>query len=475
MKSEGMLSFEDDNDFSYNEQVDVIDPESKTVSGGVVISIRGRIVIVRLDLTGEEKTFDRNNECVIKQWSPDTEFQRFNRIDFCLENSNYWTEGVIIDLTNDKINVKYTNKKGESVQEWVSKNSYRISQIGSHSGKFNPTIQTCDEINSRLFKKRKFCKMNQLQEKKFRRELMKKNLSIKEVKGDGNCMFRAISDQVYGNEIYHEIVREKCMDYISLEREFFSKFIEGGEDSFDDYISMKKTLGVWGDDIELEAMSEIYGRPIEIYSHGDKPLKTFHEQPVEFNRIIDDKESNFMKFPIRISYHGKAHYNSIVPNPNNIQISLFTKVLIKGKPGEKEDEMIKKMSLRKEDAIKKEEDKDEVDIARENFEIKNEKKLDEMLEENLQKNDENANNGEDLHNTIVQSELEHDEKELLDSAIKMSLEGKEKTEQVDYYQIPSIQAALEFGFSLEDAVLAYSIYGDSTDLMLQYLYSMQEK
>ena len=45
---------------------------------------------------------------------------------------------------------------------------------------------------------------------------------------------------------------------------------------------------------------------------------------------------------------------------------------------------------------------------------------------------------------------------------------------MDYFSIPSIQSALEFGFSLDDAIMAWSIYGDNQDLVLQYLYSMQE-
>ena len=43
----------------------------------------------------------------------------------------------------------------------------------------------------------------------------------------------------------------------------------------------------------------------------------------------------------------------------------------------------------------------------------------------------------------------------------------------NYYNIPAIQNALEFGFSLDEAILAYSIYGNNSDLVLQYLYSMQ--
>lgn len=36
--------------------------------------------------------------------------------------------------------------------------------------------------------------------------------------------------------------------------------------------------GVWGDDIELQALSEIYNRPIEIYAYNNEPMRTFHEE-----------------------------------------------------------------------------------------------------------------------------------------------------------------------------------------------------
>lgn len=31
---------------------------------------------------------------------------------------------------------------------------------------------------------------------------------------DGACLFRAVSDQVYGDQEMHSIVRKHCMDYI---------------------------------------------------------------------------------------------------------------------------------------------------------------------------------------------------------------------------------------------------------------------
>jgi OTU domain-containing protein 5 len=45
----------------------------------------------------------------------------------------------------------------------------------------------------------------------------------------------------------------------------------------DEYIESKRADGEWGDDIEIQAISEIYARPIEIYVFNAKPIRTFHE------------------------------------------------------------------------------------------------------------------------------------------------------------------------------------------------------
>lgn len=34
------------------------------------------------------------------------------------------------------------------------------------------------------------------------------------MKDDGACLFRAVSDQLYGDQDMHDIVRKQCMDYV---------------------------------------------------------------------------------------------------------------------------------------------------------------------------------------------------------------------------------------------------------------------
>lgn len=455
-----------DEDFFYNEQVDVIEPKTGTVHNGHIVSIRGQLLIVKFD-DQKEGQFKRDDRLVIKQWYPGREFQIYNRVDIQLTNSDYWTEGIVIDIKENKVFVRYANKNKEIKDEWLINDSERLAKVGTHSGRFDPCATSCDEINARLFSKRKIISMNGKQEQNFRVEINKVNLVIKEIQGDGNCLFRAISDQVYGDERYHDILRDKCMDYISIERKFFSQFVEGGEASFDEYIAMKRTSGVWGDDIELQALSEIYNRPIEIFLNSNKPLKTFHENydgcsrncnNVDYNNI-----NNVKKFPIRVSYHGKAHYNSVIPSKTNYEYSLYVNAMLSSKPGEAEDAFILRIAKDKE---KKEED---IAKARQRFkESQTNKNIDDLLFDTLTLSDKAAN--ENVAKAMKESELEGYENELIDSVKKISLENT--NEDIDYYSIPSIQTALEFGFSLDDAIIAYSLYGNKSDLMLQYLYSL---
>jgi hypothetical protein len=99
---------------------------------------------------------------------------------------------------------------------------------------------------------------------------------------------------------------------------------------------------VWGDDIEIQALSEIYNRPIEIYSHSKEPLKTFHETAGSHSRITD-RELNSNLYPIKLSYHGRQHYNSLIPIEN---YDKFKSNIVTTPPGDYEKLIIEKLRLK---------------------------------------------------------------------------------------------------------------------------------
>ena len=138
--------------------------------------------------------------------------------------------------------------------------------------------------------------LNEL-EMRFARALKeKKGFVIKSVQEDGACLFRAVSDQVFGDEEMHATVRQNCMDYIVKNADFFRSYIT---EDFDHYITRKRRQHCHGNHIEMIALSELYNRPIEVYEYSMEPINIVH------GMYKTDNE------PIRLSYHCGVHYNSI--------------------------------------------------------------------------------------------------------------------------------------------------------------------
>jgi hypothetical protein len=87
---------------------------------------------------------------------------------------------------------------------------------------------------------------------RYTRALGEHNLRVFPVSGDGNCLFRSVAHQIYGDDRLHMLVRQKCVDYMESEAEFFCQFVEGGRESFPYYLQAKRTDACWGDDPEIE-------------------------------------------------------------------------------------------------------------------------------------------------------------------------------------------------------------------------------
>ena len=127
-----------------------------------------------------------------------------------------------------------------------------------------------------------------------------KGFRINRMQEDGNCLFRAISDQIYGDPGMHQEVRKLCMDYLLAERSHFSQFVT---QDFDNYVERKRHDRIFGNNLEMQAIAELFNRPIEVYRDSPHPMKIFHDGYTECDST-----------PLRLSYHRGNHYNSVV-NP----------------------------------------------------------------------------------------------------------------------------------------------------------------
>ena len=143
------------------------------------------------------------------------------------------------------------------------------------------------------------------EETEFASALKRVGLEIVEQEGDGNCLFRAVGLQVYGDASMHGQVREQCLNFMAVNKEHFGQFMTA-EETFESYISRKRQIGVHGNNPEIQAISELFNRPVQIFSPstGANPLNIFH------------KEYKTSDAPIRLSYHDNNHYNAVT-DPSN--------------------------------------------------------------------------------------------------------------------------------------------------------------
>jgi len=154
-----------------------------------------------------------------------------------------------------------------------------------------------EHIQAALALSREVANQDSEKEEHFEAIMLSMGYQIKKIPDDGNCLFGAVADQVYGDSGRHVELRRMCMDYMEKKRDHFSQFVD---EDFVDYVMQKRCLGICGNDPEIQALSELLGRPIEIYSYSTEPLHIF---------LGEAQQSGLQ--PIRISYHRDIHYNSL--------------------------------------------------------------------------------------------------------------------------------------------------------------------
>jgi OTU-like cysteine protease len=158
-----------------------------------------------------------------------------------------------------------------------------------------------------------------------------------------------VSHQVYGVVDKHMAVRRACVDHMLAEGDRFSTFIA---EDFQGYARRMRRAGVWGDDVEIRSLEEVFDRPIQIYS-ADAAGAALLPMKTDFETDCKDKDSSSSSAavtatgersadsaaaaatattattaadadadstavtaaavaPIKLSYHGFNHYNSVI-------------------------------------------------------------------------------------------------------------------------------------------------------------------
>ncbi|GMJ10683.1 otubain-like deubiquitinase 1 [Hibiscus trionum] len=275
-------------------------------------------------------------------------------------------------------------------------------------------------------------------------------LEVKRMLEDGNCLFLAVADQVYGDSEAYDLIRQMCIDYMERERDHFSQFITEG---FTSYCKRKRRDKVYGNNVEIQALSEMYNRPIHIYSYSIEPINIFHGS------------YNTETPPVRLSYHHGNHYNSLVdPRRLTVGAGLGFSCL---RGGNVDKDQVKA-------AIKSQQDQqiDNALLAEGRFysdlEL-TEKEIERMVME-ASRAEYLANESQVGRKESSTSTAEPSSSGARASGSETEVEGSKEQGLQDSSVLSSgVQLVMSMGFSYLQAMEAYSIFGDDVDSMLCYL------
>ena len=134
---------------------------------------------------------------------------------------------------------------------------------------------------------------------KFNEKLKLKDLILEDIEGDGNCLFRAIADQLENDEENHRIYRIRAVNYLKKNKKFFEKFIID-DTSFEKYCNNMENCGEWGGNLEIQALHKDLKINIILHVLEGPPI------------II--KDENF-KNTVNLAFHTSdnifEHYSSV--------------------------------------------------------------------------------------------------------------------------------------------------------------------
>ncbi|GAQ89268.1 cysteine protease family protein [Klebsormidium nitens] len=125
-------------------------------------------------------------------------------------------------------------------------------------------------------------------------------LAERHVAGDGNCQFRALSDQLYHTPDKHEHVRKAVYKQLKYHPQFYEAYVS--DEDYKHYFKRLATDGEWGDHITLQAAADRYGLKISL-------LTTFKDNGFI---QIEPRETKSQRV-LYLSFWADVHYNSIYP------------------------------------------------------------------------------------------------------------------------------------------------------------------
>ncbi|KZO97499.1 cysteine proteinase [Calocera viscosa TUFC12733] len=170
-------------------------------------------------------------------------------------------------------------------------------------------------------------------------QLRSMGLRVVPTEGDGNCLFRALSDQLYGTDRHHATLRREICNWLADHPDRYRGFVDDDR-SLEDHIAVMRQLGTYGGHLELSAFAHRFQRDVKVVQTGlvyviscaapPSPIKS-HPPPLATPAELDEREARRLRreamrkaaedavtgpvqtisAPIYVAYHDWEHYSSL--------------------------------------------------------------------------------------------------------------------------------------------------------------------
>ncbi|XP_035827306.1 OTU domain-containing protein 3 [Aplysia californica] len=133
----------------------------------------------------------------------------------------------------------------------------------------------------------------------FKIQLAKMALQLRDIPADGNCLFRALGDQLEGHCRNHFRHRTDVVNFMRNHRLDFEPFVED-DVTFDDHMRNLQRLGTHAGNDAIVAFAKLHGVNVVIHQLNGKPLL-----------ISGPPNNSDLIRQLHIAYHNGDHYSSV--------------------------------------------------------------------------------------------------------------------------------------------------------------------
>ncbi|CAI6332519.1 unnamed protein product [Periconia digitata] len=158
-----------------------------------------------------------------------------------------------------------------------------------------------------------------------------------DIRGDGNCLFNALSDQLYGHQENHEVLRVTTIEHMKDNSDFYRQYMTCNnvrrnpkrktkaaqqsrvdacfyteselQKQFEDHVEKMGQPGEWADNMEVSAFASALNVHVRLWQADYTYLISPRLQYVsEDAAAVDDRQV------LHIAYHTWEHYSSVRNN-----------------------------------------------------------------------------------------------------------------------------------------------------------------